>query len=102
MFESLTIQATSTITIVTAELEGNPFKIEAVVMEEKGKFAGASYLEVRRNGEFIDARAHCSDYGIEHLYKGPDAPLLDALCKAASEGIEEKYGIRFLSRQIDH
>ena len=89
-------------TVVAVLMEGNPFAIKAVAEVSDGVFVGVNFIEVSKFGKPIVTSAHCAAYGVEHSYTGDDASLLSELCEGLSKYIEEKYGIRFLSRQIDH
>lgn len=99
MFESLKIEETTTHSVVVATLEGNPFSIRATVGTRDGHFIGTSFLIVTKGDRVIDARCHCSDYGVEHSYTGDDADALTELCQHMTADLEETFAIHFLSRE---
>ena len=93
MFETLTIETTHS--VVTAQMEGNPFRIRAIVGTSGGRFIGASFIEVFRENTVVPARAFCSEYGMEHGYKGEDADALTALCRRMTADLADRYGVTF-------
>lgn len=99
MFENIKIEESTTHSIVTSQKEGNPFVIRATVGSRDGKFIGASFFTVERDGRIIDAGCRCTDYGVEHSYEGEHSEMLTELCDAMSRGIEENFGIHFLERE---
>ena len=101
MFETLTIESTTTHSVVTAQMEGNPFHIRAIVGTSGGRFIGASFVEVFRGNTVVPARAFCSDYGVEHGYQGEDAEALTALCRRMTADLSERYEITFLEREAE-
>lgn len=98
MLESLVIEETTTHSVVTASIPGNPFTIRATVGTRDGHFIGASFFIVSRGERIIEAQCHCSDYGVEHAYTGDDADALTALCQRMTADLEEQFVIHFLVR----
>lgn len=96
MFETLKVEETTTHSVVTASKKGNPFTIRAVVGTTNDKFTGVSFIEVLKGGQVVPAQAFCSDYGVQHSYKGEQADKLDALVEQFNAEIQEQYGITFL------
>lgn len=99
MFETLKIEESTTHSVVVASLEGNPFTIRATVGSRDGHFIGASFFIVERGDRVIDAKAKCTDYGVEHDYNGEDADALTDLCRQMTSDIEDQFKIKFLVRE---
>jgi hypothetical protein len=98
MFENLRVLETTTHSVVSAQDEGNPFVIRAVVGVSDDQFLGASFVEVLRGDRVIPAHAFCSAYGMEHSYTGEDADALTELCQIMNRDLEERYHVTFLVR----
>ena len=101
MFETLTVESTTTHSVVTAQIKGNPFRIRAIVGVADGHFLGASFVEVFRGNEVVPARAQYTAYGIEHGYRGEDADALTDLCRNMTADLTERYGVTFREMEAE-